>query len=85
MKSGMSDHVWKKDSFQSLWNEVKIPDREEHWISERIRAYVGYEEIFTRPIRKIKYDRTINKESNDISSSSKKKTRALVSAIKHDK
>lgn len=42
LKSGMAERLWwGKGSRQPLWNEIKIPNRKDHWTVslERISAY----------------------------------------------
>ena len=56
-KSGMADHIWKeKGNCLSLWDEVKIIPREEHW---RIRCVkepthmLGYSDLLSRTSLKL--------------------------------
>ena len=53
----MADHVWKeKENQLSLWDEVKIIDREEHWrmrcLKETAHMLV-YSDLLSRPSREM--------------------------------
>ena len=52
-KSGLADHIWKEEeNHLSLWDEVRIIDRKEHWKRRRLKEathMLGYVDLFHRP------------------------------------
>ena len=49
----MAGHIWKeKGNHLSLWNEVEIIDREEHWrtrLLEELAHMLSYNGLLSRP------------------------------------
>ena len=52
-KSGMVHHIGEKNgNHLTLWDEVKIIDREEHWRIRRLKEsahLLGYSDLLSRP------------------------------------